>query len=322
MDRRKKLLNNAEAVTRRILTSAADNNGAEVWSKVRIADALDIDKSGLDSELFRYALMAHLDFVVVNSDHIPVFAVEFDGPHHESDVRASANDKKKNAICEKLGLPLARVKDEHIFKKARGVDYLTWLSELFFSMDALANAQARGDFPEDEPLDFMSIVSGTHLRGRFPLLISAEARMRLRDYHKKGLLSSSAPLVEQGEDGNGRGASLAVVSTINGEALCSSAEIYLHGFGICPSDAAEEIAVVNLAARVAQFAESRTGAIQTTDLRNMFVRFLKTHQWMGGSSGGGVKLGFSLQFSSREGQDEWRIGALGDEPEVVISVPR
>jgi hypothetical protein len=97
-DRRKRVLNRSEAATRKILSSAAEKNGAEVHAKMRVADVLDIDRSGLDSDLYGYALRAHFDFVVADATDKALFAVEFDGPHHGSDAKARTNDAKKNAI--------------------------------------------------------------------------------------------------------------------------------------------------------------------------------------------------------------------------------
>jgi hypothetical protein len=85
-------------------------NGANVYSKLRIADVLAIAGSGLDDDFYSFALKAHFDFVVTDADRLPLFAVEFDGPQHDSNP---ANDRTKNAVAEKLGLSLARVRQEH-----------------------------------------------------------------------------------------------------------------------------------------------------------------------------------------------------------------
>src|SRR2546422_8174441 len=80
MDRRKTLINYHEAVTRKILRAAAEKNAAQVFTKLRIADVLSIDRSGLDDDTYAFALKAHFDFVVADENDLPLFAVEFDGP--------------------------------------------------------------------------------------------------------------------------------------------------------------------------------------------------------------------------------------------------
>jgi hypothetical protein len=70
---------------------------------VRIAE-----KSGILGELYKYALMAHFDFLVTDKMYIPQFAVEFDGPgHSDADVRRL--DVKKDDLCRFFGFPLLRI---------------------------------------------------------------------------------------------------------------------------------------------------------------------------------------------------------------------
>ena len=59
MDRRKPILNRSEAAAESALREAAKKNDARVFTKVRIADALRIDRSGLPGPLWRYALQGH-----------------------------------------------------------------------------------------------------------------------------------------------------------------------------------------------------------------------------------------------------------------------
>ncbi|MFN2421640.1 MAG: DUF2726 domain-containing protein [Gemmatimonadota bacterium] len=313
VDRRKKVINFREAVTRKILTAAAERHGAQVLSKVRLADVLQIDHSGLEGDLYSFALKAHFDCVVADENWMPLFAVEFDGPHHELDERARNNDKKKNKICEQLEFPLARVRDEHIFQKARGIDYLTWLTELYFAFQALIDAQDAGSIPPDDPLDPMLFMSIPDIPGRFPLFISALARVRLQRLHEQGLITAPAPFHLDGDSQSGTSESIAAVTVPNGRILRSSASIYLWGFGVSPSEAAEEIAVVSLAKLA--LTSSQNAGITPRQFRTEIIQFLRTHRC--GSWGGGSP-GIPLGFLQREGRREWRVGILEDEPEVVI----
>lgn len=75
------LVNGHEVLTDQSLERAASAAGYRIAPKVRIADVLAIRGSGLSDPQYSYALRAHFDFVVTESDErIPEFAVEFDGP--------------------------------------------------------------------------------------------------------------------------------------------------------------------------------------------------------------------------------------------------
>jgi hypothetical protein len=318
MDRRKKIINFHEGVTHKLLTDAAQKNGAQVFSKIRIADVLNIDHSGLDNDHFGFALKAHFDFVVADGDHVPLFAVEFDGPHHERYERSKLNDKRKNLICEYLDFPLARVRDEHLFQRARGVDYLTWLTELFFSFQMLVEAQKSGQLPWDHPLDPMSFMSNPNIAGRFPLFISADARIRLQQLYKMRVLGSSMPLYFCNTNGNDRDMCIAIVPTTTSSYLVTVASIYLRGFGIAPSEAAEEIATVNLARIAEEYRETNEGMLSSIDLRKTIVNFLRQGGPVGFVADPGFDLGFSLSYKQESGTSRWSVGALGDEPAVEI----
>ena len=317
-DRRKKIINAHERETRKLLSNAAEKNGAQVFTKIRIADVLDINGSGLDNDHFGFALKGHFDFVVANGDDLPLFAVEFDGPYHLQNKPSQENDRRKNLICERLAFPLARVRDEHIFRKARGIDYLTWLTELFFSFQALVEAQKQGQIPWDEPLDPMMFVTHPNIAGRFPLFISAKARIRLQQLHEAGVLGSSAPFYFSGDDSNNCTACLAVVPATPRAYLFTSASIYLRGFGVSPSEAAEEIATVNLAQLAEEYRQTRNRSVSSKDVRARLVDFLRQHSR--GRSFGGISfdMGFSVSYKQEGGTAYWFIGPLGQDAAVRI----
>jgi hypothetical protein len=59
----KKVLNlHEEAVSQR-LRAICDEHGASVYVKVRVADVLPIENSGISHEEYAYALKSHFDFV-------------------------------------------------------------------------------------------------------------------------------------------------------------------------------------------------------------------------------------------------------------------
>jgi hypothetical protein len=270
MDRRRRLLNSREATTRKILETSAGRNSAEVWSKVRVADVLNLDSSGLSSNLFGYGLRAHFDFVVVDADHMPLFAVEFDGPLHNEPSSAS-NDQKKNAICDAMQFPLARVRDEHIFRQARGIDYVTWLTEVYFAFQALIDAQEAGHIPADEILDPMLMMSVPNLPARFPLWLSAIARVRLQSKQRAGRLWHPVPFSLTGEDALGTSSCMAILVRGDGTLFATTGSIYMRRFGVAGREAAEEIAVVNLE----RLEEDASQTITPSALRADVLAFLR-----------------------------------------------
>lgn len=81
----KRLLNRSEAVTNERLRSVCVEHAVSVHAKVRVADILPIEGSGIDDRAYSFALKSHFDFVVVDDTFLPLFAVEFDGPLHQTD---------------------------------------------------------------------------------------------------------------------------------------------------------------------------------------------------------------------------------------------
>ena len=99
-------MNRSEAAAESTLRDAAEKNGVRVFAKVRIVDALSIDRTGLPDPVWKYALQGHFDFLLVDrTSSIPYFAVEFDGPSHWQDPDSMRRDVMKNLIWERLCLP-------------------------------------------------------------------------------------------------------------------------------------------------------------------------------------------------------------------------
>jgi hypothetical protein len=130
--------------------------GARLCLKPRVADVLAIDGSGITAEQYSYALKAHFDFIVCRHDaqtlrDMPQFAVEFDGPQHQTDPRQIERDHHKDAICAQLGLPLVRAR-EPALKQIGDRALLEWLAELWFVYHDLYAALSSADEDRD-PFD-------------------------------------------------------------------------------------------------------------------------------------------------------------------------
>jgi len=106
---KRRLLNRSELEVDTVLQRQLRDSGYSVFSKVRLADVINKERGEfLPQRDFDYLRGAHLDFVVSRNE-IPVFAVEFDGPLHETDDQTEERDILKNRLCRAAGLPLLRI---------------------------------------------------------------------------------------------------------------------------------------------------------------------------------------------------------------------
>jgi len=223
MDRRQPILDNKyERMTSEELEQYAEEHGAEVFKKVKLSDAVEIRNSGLPNALFDYASRAHLDFVIANEESYPQFAVEFDGPHHQSDPGAQERDRKKNAVCRRLGLPLIRIRREHLEEVGIGEEVeiknplgsmlyghysstIGWLLDLWFTRKAFFEAQERGELGPravwswslvggcDPTVGLHSYIQTLHKRGILPNRRPTEYIARFDSEHSKALTEIPLP---------------------------------------------------------------------------------------------------------------------------------
>ncbi len=127
----KKLLNTPERITYGRLSEICARHVTAVYAKVRLADILPIEGSGLSKAMYEFALQAHYDFVVTGRDQVPLFAMEFDGPQHSYSPQAE-RDVKKNELSSRFHLPLMRVRAEDLCRTEWQLDKLTELIEQWF----------------------------------------------------------------------------------------------------------------------------------------------------------------------------------------------
>lgn len=141
----RKFCNSSEDRIQQQIRAVIERHGAELHEKVRVADIIDI--MWLDRrKLGTYALQAHFDFVLIDGDGQAVFAIEFDGPGHNS-----RNDEKKDLICQQAGLPLFRIFG---FQEVREINAMTltrYLVELVFHARAFQQMKEEGQLGPTEP---------------------------------------------------------------------------------------------------------------------------------------------------------------------------
>ncbi len=108
----KKINNTSEIYTYNELSKGLEGIEAMIFPKLPIADVVDSEIRKILSKKAKNLFdNSHFDFIVTNKNHIPLFAVEFDGPFHELYDKKRINDIRKNRICQLAELPLIRVTD-------------------------------------------------------------------------------------------------------------------------------------------------------------------------------------------------------------------
>ena len=141
----KKLLNRSESVTYGRLREVCSANGAQVFGKVRLADVLPIEGSGIPDAAFEYALKAHYDFVIVDDRDQPLFAVEFDGPGHAAPDQ-QRRDRNKDSISRHFKLEVIRIDTHDLKRDENDMDVLTRRVEHWFELRA-ARSRAMENTP-------------------------------------------------------------------------------------------------------------------------------------------------------------------------------
>lgn len=135
------LLNPAERRLLDELRALVDPLGAEVWCKVGLKDAVDLNNSGISTDHYSYGMRAHLDFVVTEraSSRI-LFAVEYDGAEHFTDADTIQRDRKKTDVCRALEFDLLRVTKCQLEAVFLGRNQLQLLVERWFNEHAGSQA--------------------------------------------------------------------------------------------------------------------------------------------------------------------------------------
>lgn len=165
--KKRKLLTWSEGKVDRILSRRLSGSPYRVLVNVRLSDAIGKDPAEvLPQEDFDFLTRAHLDFLIVTNTRPadPVFAIEFDGPHHSYTVQIE-RDIRKNRLCKEADLPLLRIElsDIQEYDKLTLLDYmldryLSWqreeesiLNEIKEFVSELPPEEARIRFEDSDP---------------------------------------------------------------------------------------------------------------------------------------------------------------------------
>lgn len=213
----KKLLNHSEQVVSDRLAALCERRDAKVNAKVRVADVLPIERSGISKALYSYALMSHFDFVVTDGQQEPLFGVEFDGPSHDSAAQCE-RDAMKARLAVRFAFPLLRVRSAHLHRAYDGWDLLSWIVDVWFMQREADRLQAAGTLPYDFDFDPALIVSAPDRLRRFPYWLGLDAQLALQGLHEEGRILDRGASLFDGTDGQGvrRGLAYVRIDRANG----------------------------------------------------------------------------------------------------------
>lgn len=251
----KLLVNNYERITHERLIAACRAEGAHVCPKVRVKDALPVEGSGVSSEQFRYALQSHFDFVVTDKASNVLFAVEFDGESHAS-ADAERRDALKDELCERFRLPLLRLNANHLQRRFRQWDLLSYFVETWFLKRAFDDAQAAGAIPLDEDFDPMMVIDDGAGK-RWPYWFAAPSQIAIQRLHKAGKVAHHAPSHLIGLDARGNYRCLAFLKVTADEWAVIRTGMRAQLFDVCTSDVVWQVGVVELQERLDEILAGR-----------------------------------------------------------------
>ncbi len=267
MDRRQRIIaNKYEAEVHTTINEVVDKHSCVVFPKVRLADALRIDRSGLEDDAYSYALKAHLDFLIADSDSLSRFAVEFDGPSHDKPDRRR-KDAMKNDICERLGLPLLRVKAKYLDEQNETISLLAWLIDIWFIFHTFLEAQSEGYIPIDEPFGYVHSSFDYFKRYRSQLWAS---------YHNGKLISPPEAYVHTFDPAVGEHVARYFLQMSDGSFLVGEAACKPNGlYPISSGELAPELAMVEAVKQISRMNSDQSAALSRAQAKAMYMDFQK-----------------------------------------------
>lgn len=285
----KEIFNQYEKITYEKVDSICKEMNASVFPKVRIADVFTISQSGLTSEEYSFALKSHFDFTVYdNKSLLPLFAIEYDGLSHRSEIQKS-RDNIKNNLVQRFNLPLLRVNSRYLKKKYRDYDLLTWCIEVWFSFQAFQIAQENGTVPYDEIFDPQSIIHISNIDKKFPLYLSFDIRKKIKKLCEQGKLRSSISNTWIGKDLKGNYIGISWLFIDNKVGLVSTSGMKSQNFPIIASDFLVDIMSFELNEQLDEYFENQKPAVSIDEIVKMIKDFESKYKMVFIASGGQVK---------------------------------
>ena len=292
----KRLLNRQEEKAHDELQRVAADHGYAAYPKVRVADVLPIEGSGISAEAYSYALKAHFDFVACDAEFNPVFAVEFDGPTH-LETKQIHRDQLKNELCRRFDLPLLRINANHLIEKYNKASLLRWIVSAWELQKSFDEAQEKGQIPWDEGFDpIMLWHSGETLEEIHPHWLSLRPRTTIKALAKKGVIPNDygCQFVFSDEEHNYHGLEWMDVTATT--VLCVESAMRAQQFPIYLGDLFGELLGVLMFEKLQEYLKSRKGDVPPEEVERRVSQYKRKYRFASGHSSGGslVKVSLSL----------------------------
>jgi hypothetical protein len=239
---------------------------------------LPIDNSGISNELYSFALKSHFDFVVAGSDLTGLFAVEFDGLTHQSELQQQ-RDSKKRLLCERFQFPVLRIGAEHINRRYRNLHILTWFIEVWFAAEAFQQAQSSGEISPDEPFDPSFFITIPGLEGRFPLWLSAEPRSKLQRLWHQGKCLDFAPAEIVGECGSDTLHAFGCIRLNEAEGVWTQTVLRNQAFPASSFELVQELIAFQVYDKVRDVIEGTDAPVSVTEVKRAAKEFAAGVEW-------------------------------------------
>jgi len=283
--RRRILINEEERNAFTLLEEVLRHHNVRLYTKVRIADALDINNSGLSNEEYSFSLKGHFDFLVEPEGQPVAFGIEFDEDYHDSDSKAQKNDELKNSICEKLGLPLLRIQIDQLQQVGK-FTILGWLIELWFLYEGFTEAQEAGSIPFDEPFDYSAFLFSTNSEGKTESYPFDPFQQYRRLFNK--LIDSDEAFnccSIRGSTQNGYDETIAAIYLSDGGTIIGRAKCRTFSYPpLCSFELAEELAIRDVYNKYWQYKDDRFKSISHKDADVLLHNYQHQHKSFGGFS--------------------------------------
>lgn len=140
-----------EENTFRILDEYFRDSAFVIYKEVALSRVVDASRQELSPREWSYYRQASLDFVIcpAHPPHPWELAIEFDSAYHDN-AEQKARDDLKNTICVGAGLPLIRIRSDHVLKRD-GTPFLKYMLDLYFGEKAVQERVEQGALsPEEE----------------------------------------------------------------------------------------------------------------------------------------------------------------------------
>lgn len=293
---RKSIFDNPrERVADSLLKEVSEKYGDRLHAKVRLADLMGTGAPGeLDDEQLRYLQRAHLDFVLVDVNGMPILAVELDGRIHGTDPNARWRDETKNKLCDKASIPLVRVNNDFTRREGKYI-LLVYICDVFYRGLHFDTAQADGVLPEDEVFDHGLFIEKDDDGGIYFGTLDARARVELLQLWKNKKIQHYCPDVWTAKNSKtGNICSDVYLSVARDRVLIGSASARSFGlYGFSAHTLASEVAVLDLRDKTRAWLAEQPVALSPREFDTWFRRFasqenVMRHSWTGTSEGGDV----------------------------------